>query len=39
MYENVERDLFKLGIDYQTVADAGQAVAPPTRHMDDDISF
>lgn len=39
MYENVERDLFKLGIDYQTVADAGKAVEPPTRNMDDDISF
>lgn len=39
MYENVERDLFKLGIDYQTVADTGRVVAPPTQNMDDDISF
>ncbi|MCY1465732.1 hypothetical protein D9M71_839190 [compost metagenome] len=39
MYENVERDLFKQGIDYQTVADTGQVIAPPTPSRDADISF
>ncbi|MCY1264134.1 Large polyvalent protein-associated domain 7 [compost metagenome] len=39
LYENVERDLFKQGIDYRTVADAGQVTAPPTSSRDEDISF
>ncbi|MND92470.1 hypothetical protein D3C80_846270 [compost metagenome] len=36
MYESVERDLYKTGVDYQTVADAGRALEP-SRGRDRDM--
>ncbi|MNZ13254.1 hypothetical protein D3C78_301470 [compost metagenome] len=36
MYESVERDLYKQGVDYQSVADAGRAIEP-ARGRDRDM--
>ncbi|MNG30639.1 hypothetical protein D3C84_1162920 [compost metagenome] len=41
LYQGIERELYKQGVDYQTVADAGRVIEPaaPTADRSRDIPF
>ncbi|MCY1554732.1 hypothetical protein D9M68_913240 [compost metagenome] len=41
LYQRVERELYKQGVDFQTVADAGRVIEPPapTAERSRDIPF